>query len=192
MLKAGLGLSCTCIVAEEIEKKDYNSALKCVKLCIIFSSIISIFISSFFIIFANIFSTKLFYNKISNIPIYLISIGLPFISISSVISGYFTSIGKSYKNAISQIFEIIIKIIATIFLINLIKNKNINNICSILILGDIISEFCSFTLNVFLYKFEIKKFKLTRNQTKNLSKKIIKKSLPLAITSYIRSRFIFF
>lgn len=191
LASAGIGLSCTCIVAEEFEKKNFNEGLKCVQLCIFFSTIISIITSFLLILLAPIFTEKLFYNNISNIPLYLISIGLPFISVSSVISAYFTSIGKSYKNALSQIFELIIKIIVTILLMNLNIRSNISSICSILLLADIISEFCSFAFNIILYKFELKNFKLKRNYTKKICKKIIKKSIPLAFTSYVRSRSIF-
>ncbi len=95
--------------------------------------------------------------------------------------------GKSYKNAITQIFEIIIKIFATIFLISINCNKGLDKICCSLIYSDVISEFFSFLLNLILYHFDIKKYTLSRSYFKNMSKKIIKISFPVAITSHIRS-----
>lgn len=184
---SGIGLSCTCIVSEEFAKNNFSNGFKAVKTCMLFSLILGISGCLLLILFAPIISTIWLKNSISNLPIYAISIGLPFISISSVINGYFNSIGKSYQNAISQCFEFFIKIVATIVLLSFTINKGIDIICSALIFADVISELFSFTLNLIFYTIDKRKFINNRSYTPDMSKRIFKISFPVAITSYIRS-----
>lgn len=184
---SGLGLACTCIVSEEFEKKNYTTGYTAVRTCIIFALILGLLGSCAIIFLAPIISKTCLNNSVSNMPIYAISLGLPLISISSVINGYFNSVGKSYKNAFSQSFELFVKIIVTIFLLYFAIDKGIDVICTCLILGDVISEFFSFSLNMIFYYIDRRKSIKYRNTIQNIGKRIFKISFPVAITSYIRS-----
>ncbi len=184
---SGIGLACTCIVSEEIEKNDFASGLKAVRTCMFFSLILGLSSSILLFMFSPIISDVWLQGSVSKMPIYTICLGLPLISISSVIDGYFSSTGKSFKIAISDFFELSIKIISTIFLLKYTVNEGIDAICCSLILGDVISEFFSFLLNILLFYFDRKKMSKKRSYVKNMGKRILKISFPVAITSYIRS-----
>lgn len=184
---SGISLACTCIVSEEFAKNNFEKGLKAVKTCIFFALILGITASIFLFLFAPIISGNWLKGNVSNLPIYSISLGLPLISISAVIGGYLTSIGKSYKSAFAQCVELTVKIIATYFLLSFSINKGIDAICTSLIIGDVISEFFSFLLNLIFYFVEKRKFKPSRGYHKDLNIKIFKIAFPVAITSYIRS-----
>ncbi len=184
---SGIGLACTCIVSEELEKKDFANGLKATKTCMFFSLVLSLLACFLLLLFAPVISKVWLKNSVSNMPIYAIAVGLPFISISSVINGYFTSIGKSYKNAISQCLELLVKIVATIILLQNNIHNGIDAICCSLIFGDVISEFFSFSLNACLFYFEKKRFHYARSYTQKIGKRIFKIAFPVAMTSYIRS-----
>lgn len=184
---SGMSLACTYIVSEEFAKKNFEKGFKSVKNCITFATTLGITASILLIFLAPLISSTWLNKKISNIPIYSIAIGLPLISISSVISGYLTSVGKSYKSAISQCIELLIKILATYILLKISINKGIDAICTSLILGDVISELFSFGLNITFYFVDKKKRKLSRSYNTEINNKILKIALPVAITSYIRS-----
>ncbi len=184
---SGLGLACTCIVSEEFEKKNYTAGYVAVKTCIKFAIILGLIGCFGLIVLAPVISTVCLNNAVSNMPIYAISLGLPLISVSSVISGYFNSVGKSYKNAFSQSFELFVKIIATIILLCYAIDKGIDVICTCLILGDVISEMFSFGLNIVLYYIDRKKSLQCRSSNLKMVNRIFKISFPVAITSYIRS-----
>ena len=83
---------------------------------------------------------------------YVIAIGLPFISLSSVINGYFSAVRKTYKSALSQVFELILKIIISIFLLKYLFTANVEIICIYLIAADVISEIFSGMFLYLLYK----------------------------------------
>ena len=118
---------------------------------------------------------------------YVIAIGLPFISLSSVINGYFSAVRKTYKSALSQVFELILKIIISIFLLKYLFTANVEIICIYLIAADVISEIFSGIFLYLLYKFEIKQYLVRQTIEEDFKKAILQITLPVTITSYIRS-----
>lgn len=184
---SGLGIACTCIVSEEFAKKNYLNGLKAVKTAILFAIFLGLVASGLIILFAPLISSTWLKNSVSNIPIYLIAIGLPLISVSSVIGGYFSSVEKPYKSAISQIVETLVKIIVSIILLYLDNIKNVESICICLILADVISEIFSFSLNVIFYLYDRKKYIPKRSLPAQMKRRIFKIAFPISITSCIRS-----
>ena len=180
---SGIGLACTCIVSDEFAKNNYEKGLKSVKVCIFHALILGIFASLALIFIAPLVSGNWLKGSVSNMPIYSISLGLPLISVSAVINGYLTSIGKSYKCAVAQCLELTVKIVATFFLLNFSISKGIDAICTSLIIGDVISEVFSFSLNLLFYFLEKRKFRFSRGSYEDLNKRIFKISFPVAITS---------
>lgn len=126
-------------------------------------------------------------SSISCIPLYLIVIGLPFIAISSVVNGYFSAVRKAYKSAISQGLELMIKIGVSIFLLQFTNEKGVEYICICLILADIISEVCSCLFLYILYRIDRIKFCKRQVSIITFKRKIFKITIPVSITSYIRS-----
>ena len=113
------------------------------------------------------------------------------IAISSCISGYFTAVRRVYKSVLANFLEYVAKIIITVFLLKkYIPSGSIENICFALILGDVLSEVCSFTYNIFVFMFDLN-HKVDNNIIKpsynNFLHRIFRILLPVAFTSYIRS-----
>lgn len=184
---SGLSLACTCIVSEQFSKEKFFDALKAVKSCFIFSLFMGLGSSFLVLLFSNIISQNWLKSMVTPTPLYLISIGLPFISISSVINGYFSAVRKGYKSAFSQVFELLIKIVVTILLLNFYTDKSVEGICICLILADVISEICSCCLLLILYKIDKVKYCKRSISQITFKKKILKITFPVSITSYIRS-----
>lgn len=121
-------------------------------------------------------------------PIYAIAIGLPFISMSAAINGYFAAVRKVFKTASSQILEQFVKIFVTSFLLSLFLPKGLEYACLSLIIGDVISEITSFTYIFILYLYDKKKHDDKGTiENKNYRKDILGISVPIALTSYIKS-----
>ena len=184
---SGLSLACTYIVSEQFAKRNFLDGLKAVRSCIFFSLFLGLGSSLLVLLFSNIISHNWLKSTVSCVPLYFISLGLPFIAVSSVINGYFSAVRKGYKSAISQIFELLVKIIVTIILLNLNINKNVEIICIFLILADVISEICSCSLLLILYSKDKLKYSARSISNITFKKKIIKITFPVSITSYIRS-----
>ena len=187
MATSGLSIACTCLVSEQFAKGNFLDGLKAVKSCILFGLLLGLGTSFIVLIFANVISKVWLKSMISSMPLYIISIGLPFISISSVINGYFSAVRKGYKSAISQVFELIIKIIVTVILLNASSNPNVESICIYLILANVISEICSCILLITLYRKDISKYTSRKITQITFKRRIFKIAFPISITSYIRS-----
>ncbi len=184
---SGLSLACTYIVSEQFAKKNFFDGLKAVKTCLLFSLLLGFGSSSLVLLFSDAISEIWLNSMISKTPLYLIAVGLPFISISSVINGYFSAVRKAYKSAFSQVFELIVKIVVSILLLHFYASPNVETICNCLILADVVSEVCSCCLLCILYKID--KWAYSSRAIANITfkKKILKITLPVSITSYIRS-----
>lgn len=182
---SGISIATMRLVTEQISKSDISGVKKVVHQSMLYSLFFSIVASMILIFSSNFIVNYCLKNKISSASLYIISIGLPFISMSSAINGYFSAIRKISKTAISQILEQVVKIISTLILLSFLFKKGLNYVCISLITGDVISEIASFSLIYILYKFENNKNIKISN--KSYTKDIFKISLPLALTSYIRS-----
>ena len=184
---SGLGIAVTCIVSEKFAVDDRKSAIKAIRTCIFFSLILGILAGILIILSSNFITKTFLHEMISSKTLFYISIVLPFIAMSACITSYFNAVRKGYKNAICQIFEFIVKFIATLILLKININNGVELICISLIFADVISELCSFTLIFILYKMDIRVKKLDYIHSFGQRKKIIKFAFPVAITSYIRS-----
>ena len=189
LASAGINISSTRIVSEELACNNQIGAKKAAQRCILFSLAFGISASIIFWLSADFIVLKCLHNKISKNVIYLICIALPFISMSYAINGYFTAVRRVYKNAIAKFFEEFVKILCTAFLLKSFMPNEINYACYALILADVVSEVLSFIYLYFLYKTD-KKRKDLESRYKDLdsyNKRILRITVPVALTSYLKS-----
>lgn len=184
---SGLNIAVTVIVSEKFALNKNKQAIKAIRTCIFFSLLLGIAAGGLILLFSNFITSKCLHNMVSSRPLFYIAIGLPFIAMSSCISSYFTTVRKAYKNAISQVFEFTIKMFATIILLKINISNGVEAICISLILADVISEVCSFTLIFILYIIDIRLKKLENVRSFGQRFNILKIAFPVAVTSYIRS-----
>ena len=184
---SGLNIAVTVIVSEKFALNKNQQAIKAIRTCIFFSLLLGIAAGGLILLFSNFITSKCLHNMVSSRPLFYIAIGLPFIAMSSCISSYFTTVRKAYKNAISQVFEFTIKMFATIILLKINISNGVEAVCISLILADVISEVCSFTLIFILYIIDIKLKKLEDIRSFGQRINILKIAFPVAVTSYIRS-----
>ena len=189
LASAGINIATTRVVAEELACKNELGAKIASKRCLFFSLILGCCASLIFCIFADFISIYCLHNRISKNVIYLISIALPFISMSAAINGYFTAVRRVYKNAIAKFGEEIVKIVCAILLLKSIMPNSINGACYSLILADVISEISSF-LHLYILYIRDKHGSLIESRYKDLdsyNRRILRITIPVALTSYLRS-----
>lgn len=184
---SGLNLACTRIVSEELANNNIDNAKKAGKVCILISLFFGALAGVILFINARLIVKYFLHNKVNIYVIYTMCIALPFIAMSSSINGYFTAVRKVYKNVISQFVEQISKILFTTYIVHLFLPKGLDYICFSLILGDVISEVLSFICSYLLYLYDVKKHLSLKRNSYYFTKRILKITIPVAITSYIRS-----
>lgn len=185
---SGINLACTRLVSEELAYGEDKDIKLVVKKCLIFSLSFGLISGLTLFIAAPYISSSFLHNKVSSFPFYIISVSLPFVSMSSCINGYFSAIAQIKKTAFVQILEQVIKIAIICYLLNLLPFESVDFAIISLVVGTTISEVCSFFILYILYNINLSKLKQIRSSIKNnFSQKILRISLPIAITSYIRS-----
>ena len=184
---SGIGLASTRIVAEEMALNRQNGAKIAIAKCLSYSIIFGIMAAVLLILLAPFICNYFLHGKIQTKALYIIAISLPFSSMASSLNGYFVGVKKVSKNSFYDIFNLIIKIGATFALINFISPQNIELACLNLVLANTIAEITSFIYLYVLYRIDRKKIKNTRISDSNYLARVLKISIPVAITSYIRS-----
>jgi len=97
---SGINVAATKVISEELAIGSETTVKRITRKCISISLITGLLASFILFICSDFIVTTCLHNKISKNIIYFICLALPFISMSSAISGYFTAIRKAYKNAI--------------------------------------------------------------------------------------------
>ena len=184
---SGIYLAATRIVAEELACNSETGAKIAIHKCLIYSLIFGLIASCLLVLFAPFLSQTALHGKISNTPLYIIAISLPFVSMGTSINGYFTGVRKAYKNSFSQVISTILNIGLTIFLLNYLSPTSIEGACGILVVSNTLAEIISFLYLYLLYQIDKRKLHNTRQESDRLLYRILRISLPVAITSYIRS-----
>ena len=186
----GINFAVIRLVSEELAIKNIDNLKKITQKSIFLSLSCSIITSFIFLFFDDFIVQNCLHNKVKKNIVYLICCALPFISMSSSISGYFVAIRRTYKSTIIQFFEQIIKIIITGLILTAYLPKGTEFACFALILGDLISEIFSFIGNYIIYKIDLEKYKTTytiQHKSFYYNKKIFTIATPIALTSLIRS-----
>ncbi len=186
---SGINLAVTRVISEELALDNIGGVKKVMKRCLYMTLITSIFTSLIFWINADLIASKWLHNQINKSVIYIFSLALPPIAMSSAIAGYFAGIRRIYKNAVGQFIEHVAKVVITAGLISIFLPKGLDYACFALILGDLISEIISFSYIYIIFIFDKKRYNnsIEIASSSRYTYKLLRISIPIAITSYIRS-----
>lgn len=186
---SGLGFSATRLVAENIANRKVNTAKEVAKSIIKYSLFFGVFACIILILAADYIITHILHFKIDKIIIYILSLSLPFVSMSSAFHGYLIGIKKSSTSYFVQFIEQTARIGLLYFLSTLFLPGDINRACLMLMCTTTIAEIVSFLTAFRLYLSQSKKIENVCGVDRevNVDKEIFRISLPVAITTYIRS-----
>ncbi len=186
---SGINLAVTRVISEELALDNLGGVKKVMKKCLYITLITSISTSLIFWVNADFIVEKCLHNKVGTSVVHLVCLALPLIAMSSAISGYFAGVRRIYKNAIGQFIEHVAKVIITAFIINIYLPYGLDYACFALILGDVFSELVSFSYIYIVYLLDKRKYNNSPELAKhdNYTHRIVRISIPIAITSYIRS-----
>ena len=184
---SGITLAATRLVSEELAINSETGAKTAIKKCVFFSTLFGCLASIILLIISPHIINIFLHNRISVYVLYIIAISLPFTSITMSLNGYFTAVRRPYKSSSADVLGIVTKIVTILILLPRFDLNDLNQIVILLVLGTTISEIVSFIYTYLLYIIDRKKLKETRTTQTGFLSRILKISMPVAITSYIRS-----
>jgi len=188
LASSGINLATSRIISEQMAFCNKSGIKTATKKCINYSLFMGLLACIILFLFAPFISSYWLHSKVTSMPLRIIAISLPFLSVSSSINGYFSALRTVKKTATAQVFEQVLKIFFISFLFNYFLPSGIEYACISLVLGSTVSEIASFLLLFFFYKRDMNKntdFSINKNE--NYTKQILRITIPIAFTSYIRS-----
>ena len=153
---ASLGLP---VAVSKLVAEDNRNNKNLVFLCFPITLVINFFIIFFLIFFSGFISSNLLHEPRIKLAIMCIGFVLPFISISSILRGYFFGKQRMIPHVVSNVTEDFVRLVIIFFGIPVFLNKGIEYACAFIVLCNVVSESLSiFVLFFFLPKnFSISK-----------------------------------
>ena len=186
---SGVHLASTRLVSQELVRGSGAGVKSAMRKCLIYS-----------IVFGTTACALLFYfseeialNWLCDIRVLkslkILAFSLPFLSVSSALGGYFCAVRRVIKNAVTNILEQFIRIFITVMLLVTARGNSVEDATVSVVIGMCVSEVLAFFVSFLLYIFDLKKNtkELTAEPSSNITIRLLKMSLPVAFSAYIRS-----
>jgi len=185
---SGVNLASTRLTAEAIGRGSERDVRRAMTRCICYSLVFGCTATLLLYILAEPLSVHVLSDARCILPLKVLSLGLPFISLGSALSGYFTAVRRVVKNASVQICEQFINISITIRLIALLMPKGTEYACTAVILGSCIGESLAFLASFIVYRFDLHRHNGNKGKEEGkLTSKMLSISIPVAVSAYVRS-----
>lgn len=117
----------------------------------------------------------------------LIAFSMPFMSLSSVMSGYFTACGRVWKPTVVHLGEQLITIGFVAFFLTHSPAGDIEKNCAAVMLGNVCGDAISFVCMLLFYLTDRHSVRDYSAQKLKLTSRMLKVALPLAVSAYARS-----
>lgn len=184
---SGVRLSTTRLVVMAQSKEQPDGVKSTVRHCLFYSGCTGTF-AAFLLYFAAPYLAEHWLQDMRTLSsLRCLSIALPFLAMSSALSGYFTAMRGIVKFAGAQFFEQLVKITVTIMALTVLMPKGLEYACLSLVAGSCIAEASSCGLLFLLYMGEKKKFPKVSVRPKSITRRLLGIALPDAVSSCIRS-----
>lgn len=170
------------------EKRDYNNLRRCIRTCIFFDFIWSVFIAVSVFVCSPFMSKYIIMDKRALYSIEIICPALIFIALSSIIKGYYYGISKVNVPAIIDIFEKGLRIAIVVFIIKVLSVRDITTGVTATYLALAFGELLSFVLLYLFYKAEKNPYPSSNYKPERRSQmlfNILVVSLPLCINGFL-------
>lgn len=187
LANSGINLATTRIVSEQDAFGMDAGIKKAMRKCLSYSLVMGCLAGVLLFSFSSFIATYYLHLKISPMPLRILALSLPFLSLSSCMNGYFSALRKVKKTVCAQVLEEFLKISLISFLLNYFMPSGLEYACISLVLGSTISEILSFLFLFFLFWMDKKKLTTPSYKDTNYTKQILKIAMPISFTSYVRS-----
>lgn len=162
-------------IVSEKKKRGKKIVLPTIPIILIYN----VFLIILIIIIAPLLSNNLLHNKNTYYPLIAIGLTLPFISISSILKGYFFGKEKAFPHTLSNIIEQLVRLFLTIFVISKMIKYSLVTAVTFVVLINILSEFASIiVLLLFLPKGNINISKKDFKQDSTTFKEMLHIAIP--------------
>jgi stage V sporulation protein B len=183
---SGIRYAVTRLVAEELGLNRYGGVGAVMKRSFAYASVFSILAMTVLYFGAERIGSVWVGDSRTVLSLKILAIGLPFLSLCSVMGGYFTAVQKLSKYSAVQVFEQLCMIGCTILLIPKVPEGRIDLSCAALVLSAAIADLASFLLSLVLYLLDRRRFRSSVQIGRDVTGRLLRMASPLALTAYAR------
>lgn len=117
----------------------------------------------------------------------ILSFSLPFMSLSSVMYGYFAASGRIFKAAVVQVLEQLIRIGLVVCFLGMASKSDLERSCAAVAAGGTAAELCSFLMMGVVFLLDRRRHSVRREQSPRLTGRMLNIAVPLALSAYART-----
>lgn len=141
-----------CAAKCERDGTDPGSELRSVvRSAVIYCTLFSTVTGGAVFLFSHFISEVILGDARCDASLRALAVSLPALALCSVFAGYFTGVGKVYKNAVCTVTEETSRILVISYFLVLIAPRGIEHACLAIVAGGVVSQFVSLTLSFIIY-----------------------------------------
>lgn len=186
---SGIRFTCTRLVAEELGVKSPGGAWKACRACLAYGSFFGLASMLVLCLLSEPLGFLWLGDARTVTPLRLLALGLPFLSLSTVMFGYFTATGRVWKGVCVQVGRELFMMLVTLLLLLGWRRGNLEQACISITAGSTIADAACFAVLLAVFHFDRKKNGIVSDRTDHgdIGGRMLSIALPLAATSYARS-----
>lgn len=183
---SGIRFATTRLISEELGTKRFGTIKSAMRRCFAYSTFFGM--AAFLILFFIAEPVGFLWIGDARCvkSLRIMAYAMPFIAMSSVMSGYFTACGRVWKPSLVHLIEQLISIALVAFFLSQSPAGDIEKNCAAVMLGTVCGDIISFILMLAFYLFDRSCY-VNQSCGIKLTSRMLKVALPLAFSAYARS-----
>lgn len=184
---SGVRFGTTRLVSEELGRGSTRGASSAVIRCVLYALLFGLTACGILYSKAEVIGFLWVGDARTVLSLRIMAFELPFIALSSVLSGYFTACGRVTKPAVVHFFEQLICVSLTAVFLFLAPKGDVEQSCACVTLAGAISDGLSFLMMLGVFLHDVRTHPRTGPKPQRLMSRLMGISLPLAVSAYTRS-----
>ena len=148
----GVSLATTRLCSEAFAQNDPLYLKRALRWCTGYALMLGLGAAAFLLLLADFVAANLLAAPALSSSLRILSVSMPIFSLSAVIGGYFTAVGRAWKNALGAVCEQAVKMAAVFLLFALFRTENDAAACFLVIAATVAAELISGFFTYCLYR----------------------------------------
>ena len=182
---SGVRFAVTRLVAEVIGERRAQDVRRVVRCCFLYAAVFGL-IAFLLVFFNSEYLAEFWAGDIRTaMPIKIFSLGLIFISVTTVTGGYFTAVGRIGRGALIQLAEQLLMITFTMLALPRAAGDMVVG-CSSIAAASVAADVLIFIISITVYLLDVRRYGHSLGKGRYFSR-LISIAMPLALSAYART-----
>ena len=186
---SGIRFATTRLVSEELGRNQPGTVSRVMGRCVVHALTFGTLAGTALFLGADWIGSSWIGDSRTILSLRILSLSLPLVALSASISGYFTAVQRVIKSATVQVGEHITRVAVVVFLLTVYPPEGLEMACALVVIGGVMAEILSAGILFCLYLHDKRQLSKRGREIsgQNLTRRLLGISMPLAVSSYVRS-----